>query len=83
MPGVNRAPRAALFGFLRGSQRDIQAIQTQPGGILVGSGVPTAQAGMAGWYYFRTDTPGTVGQRIYACTVGGAGGHATWVATAA
>jgi hypothetical protein len=47
-----------------------------------GSGAP-AIAGTAGDYYFRKDTPATVGQRIYVCTVSGAAGVATWVATAA
>lgn len=55
-----------------------------PGGVKLssGSGVPGI-AGAVGDYYFRTDTPGTATQRIYVCTVAGAAGAATWVATAA
>lgn len=40
-----------------------------------GSGVPALATvptgGTAGEFYFRTDTPGTASQRIYACTVSG------------
>lgn len=43
-----------------------------------GSGAPTI-AGKLGDYYLRRDTPSTVNQRIYVCTVAGAAGAATWV----
>lgn len=47
------------------------------GHLWSGSGVPAAGLGANGDYYFRTDTPGTVGQRIYVKSAG------AWVATAA
>jgi hypothetical protein len=55
--------------------------------IFGGAGAPGAPSTTGntqpsvGDVYFRTDTPGTVAQRIYVCTVGGA--TPTWVATAA
>jgi hypothetical protein len=42
------------------------------------AGAPTI-AGAVGDRYKRTDTPGTVNQREYICTVAGAAGVATWV----
>jgi len=44
-----------------------------------GSGTPTI-AGALGDLYFRSDTPGTANQRIYACTTAGAAGAAVWAA---
>lgn len=55
---------------------------------FVGSGAPALATvptgGAVGNFYFRTDTPGTVSQRIYVCTVAGTSAAlGTWVATAA
>ena len=53
---------------------------TGGGFISQGSGAPVKPGGVnpvAGDIYFRTDTPSTVNQRIYICTVGG--GSPTWV----
>ncbi len=36
-----------------------------PSGILVGSGAPSDDVGNNGYFYFRSDTPGTAMQRIY------------------
>ena len=36
-----------------------------PNGIWGGSGVPPTTLGQSGDYYFRTDAPGTSGERIY------------------
>lgn len=38
--------------------------------FLSGSGVPLSGIGANGQYYFRTDTPGTVNQRIYVKSAG-------------
>ena len=47
--------------------------------ITQGSGAPSTPGGnpTVGDFYLRTDTPGTSGQRIYICTVGGSA--PTWV----
>jgi hypothetical protein len=42
-----------------------------------GTGVPTL-AGIKGDRYWRTDTLGTVNQRLYVCTTAGAAGAAVW-----
>jgi hypothetical protein len=34
-------------------------------GLASGAGVPPNAFGQDGWYYFRSDTPGTANQRIY------------------
>jgi hypothetical protein len=46
-----------------------------------GNGVPTI-AGAKGDRFWRIDTAQTAGSRLYICTVAGAAGVATWVATA-
>ena len=43
-----------------------------------GTGAPTVGSPLGG-FYLRTDTPSTVNQRVYVCTVAGIAGAATWV----
>jgi hypothetical protein len=79
-------PMGAEAEFNR--QKNIGNIKECFDNSWVGSGVPALATvptgGSVGEYYFRTDTPGTVTQRIYVCTVAGTtSAIGTWVATAA
>lgn len=48
----------------------IQFLNTGGGDLFSGSGAPPSTLGATGDYYFRTDTPGTSGQRIYVNSAG-------------
>jgi len=43
---------------------------SQPGTLYMGSGAPSNVNGANGDFFFRTDTPGTVNQRIYVKSAG-------------
>jgi hypothetical protein len=42
----------------------------QAGAVYMGSGAPSNTNGSNGDFYFRTDTPGTVNQRLYVKAAG-------------
>lgn len=81
VPSRNVTADSTIDGNLILSGTGAQQGQLQLGGAATfssGSGTPTI-AGATGDYFFRTDTPGTTGQRIYVCTVAGAAGASTWL----
>lgn len=65
-PGSPTAP-VICNGALRPTT---DAIATQTGSVYMGSGAPSNANGNNGDVYFRTDTPGTVNQRIYVKSAG-------------
>lgn len=75
-------PMGAEAEYFR--QKNLGTIVECVDNSYVGSGAPSLttvpNGGVVGNFYYRTDTPGTAGQRIYVCTVSGTStAIGTWV----
>ncbi len=72
-PAGSTSPYPLPLGSINGAGAFISG----PSALWGGSGVPPTSLGSGGDYFFRTDTPGTAGQRLYVKTA-----PSTWTATA-